>query len=102
MLVMIVTYLLLRSLRSGKQSNDSRPFLFAQALFVVTFAGFGISTYPYIVPHQLTIWQAAAPDASLSFLLAGTVVLLPIIIGYTAHSYWVFRGKTVSDPQELR
>jgi len=41
----------------------------------------------------LSFWQTAAPHESLSFLLVGTVVLLPLIIGYTAHAYWVFRGK---------
>ena len=98
LLVTLTIFLLMRCIRE-RSDNDSKPFYYAQALFVVTFAGFGISTYPYIVPHQLTIWDAAAPDSSLRFLLAGTAVLLPIIIAYTAHSYWVFRGKTVSDPQ---
>ncbi len=95
-LVALTTVLLLNSNRS-QPGNDSRPFYLTQLLFVVTFAGFGISTYPYIVPHSLTIWEAAAPDSSLSFLLVGTAVMLPIIIGYTAHSYWVFRGKVSSD-----
>ena len=80
-------------IRAARGTNDSLPFLLAQCLFVVTYIGFGISTYPYIVPHQVEIWDAAAPDTSLKFLLVGTVVLLPMIIAYTAHSYWVFRGK---------
>jgi len=45
------------------------------------------------VPHSVTIWDAAAPDNSLSFLLVGAVVLVPLILGYTGYSYWVFRGK---------
>lgn len=98
-LVALTSFWLLRTSRA-QSSNDSRPFYLAQFLFIVTFAGFGISTYPYIVPHNLTIWDAAAPDSSLSFLLAGSAVLLPIIIGYTAHSYWVFRGKVISDQSE--
>ena len=36
------------------------------------------------------------PDNSLSFLLVGAVVLVPLILGYTAYSYWVFRGKVRS------
>ena len=87
---------LLRAIRTGA---DGAPFFWALALFGVTFAGFGVSTYPYIVPHQLTIWDAAAPTASLTFLLAGTVVLLPMILAYTGHTYWVFRGK-VTDTNE--
>ena len=49
------------------------------------------------MPPTLTIWQAAAPDNSLRFLLVGAVVLLPLILGYTAYSYWVFRGKVNPD-----
>ena len=65
-------------------------------LFLASYSGLGISIYPYMVPPSITIWQAVAPDESLMFLLVGAIVLLPIIIGYTAYSYWVFRGKTRS------
>ena len=52
-----------------------------------------ISVFPYIVPRAVTIWDAAAPDSSLAFLLVGTAILVPVILGYTGYSYWVFRGK---------
>jgi cytochrome d ubiquinol oxidase subunit II len=48
------------------------------------------------VPRSVTIWEAAAPPESQGFLLAGAVVLVPMILAYTAYSYWVFRGKTGS------
>jgi len=75
-----------------------QPFLASLALFVLCYTGIGISFYPYIVPTSLTIWQAAAPDVSLAFLLVGAAVLIPIILAYTAYAYWVFRGKV--DPEE--
>jgi len=75
-----------------------QPFLSALGLFVLSFAGLGISFYPYIVPGALTIKEAAAPDASLGFLLVGALVLVPIILIYTGYAYWVFRGKV--DPSE--
>ncbi len=81
--------------------NDRRslsPFLSALGFFVVSFIGIGISFYPMMVPPSLTIWEAAAPDSSLAFALVGAVILLPIILAYTAYSYWVFRGKM--DPNE--
>jgi cytochrome d ubiquinol oxidase subunit II len=81
---------LLRSLARG---GERLPFLMALAIFLLGFAGLGISLYPWIVPRALTIWQAAAPDASLSFLLAGAVVIIPMILAYTGWAYWVFRGK---------
>ena len=73
--------------------RDVSPFLAAIALFVLSYIGLGISFYPYIVPPSLTICSAAAPDSSLEFLLVGAVVLVPLILAYTAWSYWVFRGK---------
>jgi cytochrome bd ubiquinol oxidase subunit II len=72
---------------------ERAPFLAAVLLFLLAYAGLGISFYPYILPPSLTIWDAAAPVASLEFLLVGAVILIPLILSYTAWSYWVFRGK---------
>ena len=74
-------------------STDHAPFFAAQAIFILCFAGIGISFYPYMVPTSVTIWDAAAPDSSLSFMLVGACFLVPIILAYTAFAYWVFRGK---------
>ena len=80
-----------------EQQRELRPFLSALLLFVMCFVGSGISFYPFMVPPSLTIWQAAAPDNSLAFLLVGASVLVPMILAYTAFSYWVFRGKVTED-----
>lgn len=72
---------------------ERAPFFASMGLFVLSYIGLGISFYPYIVPPSVTIWDAAAPDASLRFLLIGAAVLIPIILAYTAYAYWVFRGK---------
>lgn len=73
------------------------PFLMALALFLLGFAGLGISMYPHVVPRTVTIWDAAAPQASLSFLLVGALVTIPLILAYTGWAYWVFRGKVGSE-----
>ena len=73
------------------------PFLCALGWFVLWFAGLGISLYPHIVPPDITLWDAAAPPASQAFLLVGAVVLIPIILAYTAYAYRVFRGKVTAD-----
>ena len=85
-----VTVLLLRALAN---KWDYQPFFLSLALFALSYAGLGISMYPYIVPQSITIWQAAAPESSLRFLLIGVAVLIPLILGYTAWAYWVFRSK---------
>ena len=57
------------------------------------YIGLVISTFPYIVPADLTIREAAAAPSSQTFMLVGTLVLLPIILAYTALTCWLFRGK---------
>jgi cytochrome d ubiquinol oxidase subunit II len=76
-----------------RQRREALPFLSALAVFLLSFAGLGISLYPHIIPPAVTIWDAAAPEESLWFLLIGAVILLPLVLAYTAHAYWVFRGK---------
>ena len=84
--------------RGLNDQKDLQPFLSALGFFTVSFIGIGISFYPMMVPPSLSIWDVAAPDSSLAFALVGAVVLIPVILGYTAYAYWVFRGKI--DPSE--
>ncbi|RTZ14220.1 cytochrome d ubiquinol oxidase subunit II [Vibrio aquaticus] len=70
-----------------------RSYLLSIVLFLIAAIGFAVSTFPYLVPFALTYSEAAAPDSSLVFLLVGAAILLPLIIAYSAYSYWVFRGK---------
>ncbi|MFH1804861.1 MAG: cytochrome d ubiquinol oxidase subunit II [Pseudomonadota bacterium] len=63
------------------------------AIFFLCYLGFGITLYPNIVPPMIDFRSAAAPDNSLAFMLVGAAIMLPIIIGYTAYAYYVFRGK---------
>jgi cytochrome d ubiquinol oxidase subunit II len=90
---LVVAGLALLFYRSVTARWERLPFVSAILLFLAAYAGLGISLYPYVVPRAITIWDAAAPDASLGFLLVGTAILVPIILAYTGYSYWVFRGK---------
>jgi cytochrome d ubiquinol oxidase subunit II len=83
-------------LRGLTERRELSPFLATLGLFVLSFAGLGLSFYPHIVPNSITIWDAAGPDDSLWFLLVGASALVPLILAYTAYSYWVFRGKVNS------
>ena len=73
--------------------RDWLPFVCALLLFLLAMIGLAISIWPDVIPGRVTIWQAAAPHASQAFMLVGALVLIPIILAYTAFSYWVFRGK---------
>ena len=90
LLVVICAATFYWSLRRGA---ERLPFLMALALFLLGFIGLGISIYPYAVPRAITIWDAVAPPQSQLFMLVGAVVIIPVILAYTAWAYWVFRGK---------
>jgi cytochrome bd ubiquinol oxidase subunit II len=79
--------------RALTRRREHRAFPLALGLFVLSYIGLGISLFPYVVPRSVRIEDAAAGDASLGFMLVGAGVLLPLILGYTAYAYWVFRGK---------
>ena len=75
------------------ERREALPFLASIVLFLLGYLGLVISTFPYLVPPALTIWQTAAVPASQIFMLLGTLVLLPVILGYITFVYWLFRGK---------
>ena len=79
------------------QGWELAPFALAILLFVLGYAGIGISLWPYIVPYVLTIWQAASPPSSQVFTLIGLAVALPMVAVYTIYAYRVFRGKVSAD-----
>lgn len=72
---------------------DWRPYLLAAGIFLTGYIGIGISLFPYIVPYNVTIWEAAGHDNALGLLLVGAVIMLPIILVYTAYVYHLFWGK---------
>ena len=92
--VPVVTALLALWLwRALARRNDIVPFLAAMGLFALSYLGLAISVFPYVVPHTITLQEAATAPEGQAFLLIGTMFLLPVIFGYTGWSYWVFRGK---------
>jgi cytochrome d ubiquinol oxidase subunit II len=95
LLTIAALIILWRDIRGNQR--EVRPFLLSLFLFLLGYIGFGISLYPWIVPFEFTLWQAAAVSTSQSIVLIGTVILLPIILGYTAYCYYIFRGKSGHD-----
>lgn len=84
-------------LHSILKARNSKPFWLALALFFLGMSGLGVTIWPYVVPPGLTIWDAAAPERSQIFMLVGVALTMPLIIGYTAWAYWVFRGKVADE-----
>jgi cytochrome d ubiquinol oxidase subunit II len=89
-LVVLAFWKLRQSLRGAPQGA---PFVLTLSLVFLGYTGFGISIWPNVVPPALSIWDAAGPPQSLGFTLVGALLVIPMILGYTAWGYYVFRGK---------
>lgn len=89
-LVVLTAWQLLQRLR---RAPDVAPFVLTLFLVFLGYTGLGISLWPNIVPPGITIWEAAAPPQSMGFTLVGALLIIPLILMYTAWGYYVFRGK---------
>jgi cytochrome d ubiquinol oxidase subunit II len=83
--------------RSLNDRSEAAPFIAAIGLFLLSYLGIAISLWPMIVPYSFSLWDAASSPDTQAFLALGTLFLLPVILMYTAWSYWVFRGKVRAD-----
>lgn len=90
LLVAVAMWQLLQSLRGDAHAG---PFILTLALVFLGYSGLGISLWPNIIPPNISIWEAAGPPQSLGFALVGALLIIPLILMYTAWGYWVFRGK---------
>ncbi|SFU30456.1 cytochrome d ubiquinol oxidase subunit II [Halomonas korlensis] len=79
--------------RSVRRRDEGLPFISTLGLFTFTYLGLVASKWPVIVPPDYTIWDAASAPESQLFLLIGVLFVIPVVLAYTAWSYWVFRGK---------
>jgi cytochrome d ubiquinol oxidase subunit II len=80
-----------------KKASHLAPFLGALLVFLSGYIGLAASFFPNIVPYDVTFRQAANEAGALGFMLVGVAILLPVILGYTAWVYWIFRGKVAAD-----
>jgi cytochrome d ubiquinol oxidase subunit II len=90
LLVLLVAWGAWRTIGSGR---DAAPFFWVLGLFGLSLVGLGVSIWPDVIPGRVSIWEAASPPDSQLFMLVGSLILVPLILAYTAWSYWVFRGK---------
>lgn len=96
-LLVLALYKTLGKLPMKKDACSWLPLVQVFGMMVLCFVGLAYSFFPYIVPDRLTIVEAASAPESLVIILVGALVVLPVLLGYTALAYWVFRGKAADD-----
>jgi cytochrome d ubiquinol oxidase subunit II len=87
----LVSWVLLLS--SLQKKAEKIPYYMSIIIFCCCYVGFLIGIWPNIVPHTITIWDAAAPTISLKFMLVGAIIMIPLLLIYTGYSYKIFSGK---------
>jgi cytochrome d ubiquinol oxidase subunit II len=90
LLVLVAVWAMLRVLNGAP---NAAPFCLALLLLFLGYSGLAISLWPNIIPPNISIREAAAPPQSMGFALVGALFIIPFILGYTAWSYFAFRGK---------
>jgi cytochrome d ubiquinol oxidase subunit II len=80
--------------------NDRIGFGLALAMMLSGLAAFVLSVFPNVIPFRISLWEAASGTASHKFLLIGAVVVTPVVITYSAFSYWVFHDRTPAEGWE--
>src|SRR5260370_10189410 len=77
-----------------KRTGPVVPFLLGRLQFAIAILGMAAIVFTNVVPFRVSIWDAASSDTSQKFVLIGAVFVVPVILGYSAFAYWIFRGRT--------
>lgn len=75
------------------RTSESLPYWLSVLFILCPLSGFALCLFPYAVPYKITIWQAASQPSTLAFIMVGAVIMLPVLLIYTAYAYHIFRGK---------
>ena len=94
----IIWYVLTLTLMAGIyltiNSNRERISFFLNMLMTVVSALYIVSgLWPYIIPPDLTIFDAGSPAYGNRILLVSSFIVIPVILSYLLYSYSVFKGK---------
>lgn len=82
-----------------RQRRHASAFVASAVAVTGTIASAGLALFPFLLPSDLdprsslTVWDASSSQFTLGLMLLATLVLLPIVIGYTSWVYHVLRGR---------
>lgn len=102
--VAIVLYLALYTLLKNKKEGLS--FATTGIIIALVTASFFIALFPNVmisstdIANNLTVYNSASGAYSLKLMTIVAFTMVPIVLGYTIWSYYVFR-KRVSDKEHL-
>jgi len=87
------------------RGRDGRAFVASSATILAAIALAAIGMYPKLVVSSLdpawslTAYNAASTPLTQTVMLVIALLGMPVVIGYTAYVYRVFKGKVVLGPE---
>jgi cytochrome d ubiquinol oxidase subunit II len=87
----LVFFMLLKSAFRKKDNRTSH--FWSNAVFIITYITLFVWSYPYIIPSTITAKEAAASGSTLTFMIFGVGILIPVILVYNVYVRRVFKGK---------
>jgi cytochrome d ubiquinol oxidase subunit II len=93
----LVTSFFYKLQKSLHDKANTSPFIYSLGMVFLGYFGLGVSIWPNIIPPNISIYAASSPPSSQSFALIGALIIIPLILVYTAWGYYVFRGKVSKD-----
>jgi cytochrome d ubiquinol oxidase subunit II len=90
-----------------RKKRDGWAFILTAATIALVLVSFFVFMYPRVMvsnpnpENSLTIENASSTQYTLNIMTIVAVIFLPIVLAYQAWSYWVFRKRIQSKPQEL-
>ncbi|MEH8019947.1 cytochrome d ubiquinol oxidase subunit II [Rheinheimera metallidurans] len=84
---------------ASKAQRHITAFVSSATAIAMVILTAGISMFPFVMPssstpaHSLTMWDATASETSLMIMFVVACIFVPLILMYTAWSYFVMRGR---------
>ncbi|WP_215396726.1 cytochrome d ubiquinol oxidase subunit II [Rheinheimera oceanensis] len=84
---------------ASKTQRHITAFISSSLAIAMVVLTAGVSMFPFVMPssstpaHSLTMWDATASESTLMIMFVVACIFVPLILAYTAWSYFVMRGR---------
>ncbi|GGG19220.1 cytochrome D ubiquinol oxidase subunit II [Lysinibacillus alkalisoli] len=87
--------------------REGLSFLLTGLLFVIVVSSFFVGLFPNVlisstdVANNISVYNAASGDYSLKIMTYVALTMVPIVLAYTAWTYYIFRKRIKSSKEEV-
>jgi len=108
-LVLIVSFVLLALVRVFvSKGKDGLAFVFGALSVLLATASIFVALFPNVMvsstdpAFNLTIYNASSSPYTLGVMTKVALIMVPIVLAYTAWSYWIFRKRISTKVEDLK